>query len=139
MSRVSDYCCTSSWCFDPATGQRTRYFQCCAHVRTHVPIQFGYGDAAQDLCFSLNCTFLDKDVGFHSWNLLFHCPECSDHQSDHCSPLLVHLLWLFSQPLVFLKLLVFLHPDVAIAWYCYCWVLLHRSLWPSYSTCLLHC
>jgi len=49
---------------------------------------------------------------------ILHSPECSDYHWCHCCLHFPHLFNFFHQPLVFLKLLVFL-LDVAVTWNCY--------------------
>ena len=58
-----------------------------------------------------------------SWDLLeplsqfgSYCPECSHYHGDHASLDLPHLFQLLFQPLVLLKFLVFLLPDVGVSW-----------------------
>ena len=83
---------------------------------------------AWELEGSEECLSFSEDwaPGCCPWHLLMppfqfqgHSPKCSSYLWDHCCFDPAHLLQLFFQPLVFLGLLVFLLPDVAVAWDCY--------------------
>lgn len=69
---------------------------------------------------------MDRDLGRCLLGLLEplaqiggHCPKCFDCHCDHCCLHPQHLLRLLTEPLVLLRLLVFLLSDVAVTQYRY--------------------